>query len=408
MRRVAFVAVVVAVVLGACGSPADIGGETVPPTTAAPAPTAGPTVTLPVEPPSTVSEPQGPEPAGAPPWDRPPLAQEAVSEVLVAEWNDAVSACSALFPSDPAVIPWDASIRSADFGGDSWAVAWDMPDGPGREPTGAYCANCGRGAFGVAGVGGIEVEGDEHLIWPDQLSWDDGSKAGYGFEGLAEPGSGAPLLMYLLVKDEACLYDVWSFLGEEHLLALTSSLRRVEGLAGPTTPWRIDLPPPEVRELGEPAWGVEEPLAQEEIASLYLDEWMGEAGAPASCPLLVFSDLGQEAADAIPRRAANEGEMLVAWDRPSGPGHTGDSEPCADCGRGVVGLGTFQSFVPAEARVTHRWEDGSVGDMYEGFYGTEMHLRPAGFDCTYWLWSHLGPDHLEYLLTRLRRAEGLP
>lgn len=410
MRRVAVGALVVSIVAVACGTPVSEGPGGTPgvSSTGAPPSSAGPPSTPTVEQPTTSIEPQGPRPAGSPPWGRPPLEQAAVGEVLVDEWEKAGGACSALFPSDPSVIPWDAAIRSADFGTGSWAVAWDMPDGPGRDPSGVSCADCGRGAFGVAGVGGLIVEGDENEIWPGQLSWDDGSKAGYGLEGLAPPGEGAPLLMYLLVKDEGCLFNVWSFLGEEHLLALVSSLRRVNGLVAPPAPWRMDLPPPEVRELGPPGWVEEQPLGRQEVGRVFVDEWVGEAGAPGGCPLLVFDSLGEEAAGAVARRAANEGEMLIAWDRPSGPGHTGSSEPCDDCGRGVIGLGTFQSFVPADARVTHRWDDGSVGDRYEGLYGTEMHLRPAGFDCTYWLWSHLGPDHLEYLLTRLRRVEGLP
>jgi hypothetical protein len=356
---------------------------------------------------TTVPEPPGPVPAGPAPWDLSPIPIEEVAEVLAGEWERGEGACSALYPRDPSVIPWDAAIRPADFGSDSWAVAWDLPDGPGREPSGAYCASCGRGAFGVAGAG-LVVDGDESDIWPNRLAWDDGSLAGYGLEGLDDAAPGAPLLMYLLVKEEGCLYNLWSFLGEDHLLALVASLRRVEGLVGPPVPWRSDLPPPELREMGDPPWVTEPALAPDSIAPVYLEEWEGEAGAPPRCPLLVLSDLGEPATGAVPRRAASEGEMLIAFDRPSGPGHTGMGEPCTDCGRGAVGLGTFQFYVPAEARITHRWQDGSVGDLDEGPYGTEMHLQPAGFDCTYWLWSHLGPEHLEYLLTALRRVEGHP
>lgn len=167
-------------------------------------------------------------------------------------------------------------------------------------------------------------------------------------------------------------------------------------------------PPPAVPTLGDPAWATEPPMAAGEIDRVYLLEWADEAGAPAACPLLVFADLGEEASDARIRRATNQGEMLVAWDRPSGPGHNGSGEPCADCGRGAVGLGTFQLGTVIGEPITHRWADGSEGAAYAGFYGTEMRLRPAGFDCTYWLWSHLGPDHLDTLLGRLRRVEGYP
>lgn len=144
----------------------------------------------------------------------------------------------------------------------------------------------------------------------------------------------------------------------------------------------------------------------DQVDDVYLEEWHGDAGSPADCPLLVYASLGEQAADATIRRATNEGDMLVAWDLPDGPGHTGDGEPCEDCGRGVVGLGTFQASM-SEQLATHEWSDGSRARVYDGWYGTEASLQVEGFGCTYWLWSHLGPEHLEFLFSQLRRVEGL-
>ncbi|HSQ36524.1 MAG TPA: hypothetical protein VLS92_01385, partial [Acidimicrobiia bacterium] len=141
------------------------------------------------------------------------------------------------FPADPGSLAQSAVLHDRYFGG-GWGLAWDLPSGPGRwEPGGDYCPDCGREAFGVAGTGG-DVTGTETLIWSDHLAWTDGSgtgyghsRAGYGYEGLSPTGeAGEPLLAYLLIDGQGCLYNVWSYLGEEHLLSLISQLHFVEGL----------------------------------------------------------------------------------------------------------------------------------------------------------------------------------
>jgi len=215
-------------------------------------------------------------------------------------------------------------------------------------------------------------------------------------------------LMHLLVKGEGCLYNVWSFLGEDHLLGMVDSLRLVENLRGEPTLWRSELPTPPLQALGEPAWVSEEPLRERDISEFYPLEWQEEAGAPDSCPLLALADVGEVTLDGTIRRADASGEMLLAWDRPFGPGHNLLSEPCQDCGRGVVGIGTLQSSQMIDREITHEWSDGSTAAAFEGSFGTELHLRPEGFDCTYWLWSHLGREHIDYLLTQLRRVHEFP
>ena len=47
---------------------------------------------------------------------------------------------------------------------------------------------------------------------------------GYGLEG----GEGPSYLAYLSVTGQSCLYNVWSRLGEEHLLRIINDLRRVD------------------------------------------------------------------------------------------------------------------------------------------------------------------------------------
>ena len=396
-----------ALVASACG-----GGDLIPGQTLPEVPASQVTGTASTAPPDTpvtettlIADASGTG-AGAP-WSGTQLRLDQVPQILINQWQESEvkNFCSALYPADP--VGDDATIRSANFSG-GWAVAWDLPDGKGRSASGEYCEDCGRGAVGIAGTFG-PAAGDENRVWSKQLTWPDGSKAGYGYEGFVSEGSeGQPHLMYLLVKGEGCLYNIWSFLGEEHLVGLVNDLRLVEALRGEPTLWRNEVPAPPLQALGEPAWVSQDPLTESDISELYLLEWEGEAGAPNSCPLLAFKNLGDVQIDGVVRRADSSGEMLLAWDRTFGPGHNGFSQPCQDCGRGVVGLGTFQFSQIFDREITHEWSDGSKAAAFESFYGTELHLQPAGFDCIYWMWSHLGREHVDYLLTQLRRVEGYP
>jgi hypothetical protein len=173
----------------------------------------------------------------AAPWSAEPLPAEAVPTVARETWAAAENAaeCALLFPADPAALAGGAVLHDRYFGG-GWGLAWDLPSGLGRwEPGGEYCANCGREAFGVAGTGG-DWTGQEDQIWPHRLQWTYGaepgpvySHAGYGYEGLTAGEAGEPVLAYLFIDHQDCLYNVWSFLGEEHLLTLIEQLRFVEG-----------------------------------------------------------------------------------------------------------------------------------------------------------------------------------
>ncbi len=388
--------------LAACGLPTETSDE--PGTTVVAAADATTTSTVATTTSTTVDLPA---PVDLEPgWVEPQLLQSDVPKILTEQWSAAEnrSWCSALFPVDAESLAPDAAIRSAYFGG-GWAVAWDLPVGPGRAASGEYCPDCGRGAYGIAGTGG-SAWGDEADGWPSVVEMSDGSKVGYGIEGDASPDSGAPMLAHLLVKEEGCLYNVWSFLGEEHLLDLLGRLRNVQGLQGTPTQWQSELPQPDAVDLGDPPWD-QPALLLAVVPSIPEDEW-AEAGSPSTCPMLYFADLGDAGGAAI-RAAENSGEMLVAWDLGDGPGHNGDSTPCADCGRGVVGLGTFQSSSHT-GPVAYTWSDGSEARLRTGpySYGVEAFVSVEGFDCDYWIWTHLGDDHLVYLMSQLRRVENSP
>jgi hypothetical protein len=149
------------------------------------------------------------------------------------------------------------------------------------------------------------------------------------------------------------------------------------------------------------------PLELSDLPDAYRLEW-AEAGEPSACPFLAFADLGPEAEQATIRRAEHAREMLVVWDNPDGPGHDRRGEPCPDCGRGVVGLGTWQGAGNAVGPATIAWDDGSFANITTTIpwvlYGVTARIQPAGADCMYQIWSHIGVEHVEYLISQLRRV----
>jgi hypothetical protein len=154
-----------------------------------------------------------------------------------------------------------------------------------------------------------------------------------------------------------------------------------------------------------PPW-LAAPIDLAALPDVYRLEW-AEAGEPSTCPFLALADLGPEAEHATIRRAEHDHEMLVVWDNPDGPGHDTRGEPCDDCGRGVVGLGTWPDGANAVGPATISWDDGSFAniDTLPWVYGVSARIHPAGADCMYQLWSHIGSQHVEYLISQLRQVE---
>lgn len=153
-----------------------------------------------------------------PPWAGEPLAAGDVPRVYLEEHGKAENraTCPLLVATE---VETGARPRRASFHG-GWAVAYDKKGAPGTRASGEPCASCGRSAFGVAGAG---VEKGGGPAWPKEIVWSDGSRAGYGPEG----GQGPQLVAFLERADAGCLYNVWSSLGEQHLVNLIRSLRRV-------------------------------------------------------------------------------------------------------------------------------------------------------------------------------------
>ena len=127
-----------------------------------------------------------------------------VPHVLLVEWRKAENraTCAPLWFDD---LGADVPIRARYFGG-GWGVTV-------RNPR----------RWGVAGAGVIAAEADTEK-WKFHRAQPSGIRAGYGLEGL---GIGPDWLAYVLVPGQACLYNVWSSVGKEHLEHLLDHLRVV-------------------------------------------------------------------------------------------------------------------------------------------------------------------------------------
>ncbi len=162
--------------------------------------------------------------SGNAPWSRTIPRSDAVT--TVGEWEDASnrSECAALglVDIDPLGDGWD--IRGATFIG-GWGVAFDLPDGPGRAKSGDRCEDCGRGAFGVAGLPEEWDSGESPADDEDEvIEYTDGSVVGW-----SRASDPSHWLAHIKVPGQSCRYEVWSFVSEDHLERVLARLRLVSG-----------------------------------------------------------------------------------------------------------------------------------------------------------------------------------
>ncbi len=145
------------------------------------------------------------------PWNQPPLRSDQVPAVLAEEWRKAANRewCSGLFSEF--LFDW-SGIRAANFS-DGWAVAYDSSDQ--------------RSLFGIAGAA-VMAPADVGIRWPNRIRFDDGTVFGWGGEGFDE--SNPRRLGELSLPGEGCLYQIWSEAGDDPLVEIAKSLRRVESL----------------------------------------------------------------------------------------------------------------------------------------------------------------------------------
>ena len=134
-------------------------------------------------------------------------------------------------------------------------------------------------------------------------------------------------------------------------------------------------------------------LASSDVPAVLSAEW-SKAANRDSCAPLAFAAYG-DGEDAVARAATFSGGWGVAWDRPQ-----------LRSAFGIAGAGVSAweggSYAWPD---TIAWSDGSsAGYGPEGGTGPNQlaYVRIRGQQCLYNVWSRLGREHLEYLLSQLR------
>jgi hypothetical protein len=165
----------------------------------------------------------------ASPWaDAPMMPNEAPVEFVTAWRASENQACAPLAPRDLGDAGSSARARVADFPG-GWSVEFDQRGQPGLSRGGEFCARCGRATFGIAGTSltPADLVGEDSVHDVPEPSFADGSH-------LELEGAGAQEPVAATIAVNGCVYQVWSFLGEEHVRELVGSLRMVDTDAIPS------------------------------------------------------------------------------------------------------------------------------------------------------------------------------
>lgn len=159
------------------------------------------------------------------PWAEAPLATREAPRPLMSAWERAANRdwCAPIAPRSFGAAA-GARARTSELEG-GWAVEFDQRGMPGVARDGATCATCGRGVFGIAGTGMtpeelIDVDSDAAA---PAASFRDGSHAEL------EVSEGEQVAAATItVSGQGCVYQVWSFLGQQHVEELVRELRFVE------------------------------------------------------------------------------------------------------------------------------------------------------------------------------------
>jgi hypothetical protein len=163
------------------------------------------------------------EPPTPAPWSGERLASRAAPRPLLTAWQRADNRawCAPLAPSTLGAAGAGARPRQSAFAG-GWAVEFDKQGAPGVTGRGEACATCGRGSFGIAGTS-LTADGADELIGAGARPFTDGGRI-----AIQDPGEEPVAVATLVVGGQDCVYQVWSFLGREHLDELVAGLRLVD------------------------------------------------------------------------------------------------------------------------------------------------------------------------------------
>ena len=157
-----------------------------------------------------------------PPWGADHLASQAAPRALLQAWNRAENQgwCA---PLAPATLGAGEGARArAGTAPGGWSLEFDRRGSAGIGANGEVCETCGRGAFGVTGTA-MSPEDAEDLLGPGATLFADGGRI-----DVQSNADEAASVATLLVPGQDCVYQVWSFLGREHLDELVAGLRLVD------------------------------------------------------------------------------------------------------------------------------------------------------------------------------------
>ena len=151
------------------------------------------------------------------PWGGERLAVDAIPAEILAAWTNADNGqwCA------PLMLPGAQSVRAAALDG-GWSLEVDQRGAPGVRANGQTCRRCGRSAFGIAGTSmAVDTLNDQETDQAPAPTFADGSIV--QVEGEEEGVASATVT----VGGQGCIYQVWTFLGEDHLRQLVEGLRIV-------------------------------------------------------------------------------------------------------------------------------------------------------------------------------------
>lgn len=159
------------------------------------------------------------------PWTSGAVDANAVPNELLAAFRDAENRewCALIAPTDVG----DARARRSSFDG-GWAVEFDKRGLPGVTQSGRACERCGRGAFGIAGT--AMMVDDEDPTDAEETVLRDGSRVRIEVseDENGEPSDANGIVATIKVPGQDCVYQVWSYGGDDHLQQLLRELRFVE------------------------------------------------------------------------------------------------------------------------------------------------------------------------------------
>jgi hypothetical protein len=164
----------------------------------------------------------------------------------------------------------------------------------------------------------------------------------------------------------------------------------------------------------EPPWDAP-PLSSSDTPGILIDAW-SRSPKKNACPAMTFVDPGV-GEGGQPRQTDIGGLWAVAWDKPGSPGMLADGYESPTAGRSTFGIAGVEAF-PADPNVRSpnrlRWNDDSVANLGSSKLG-EGYGEPQGENvhwnadvqisrnmCHYTIWTYLGREHLDFLLTQLR------